>query len=83
MAALSALSMLKNSPVKFTPEQTMGLIRCFGEFMVELGERGIPITEFQHTDEREAAAVLRLGMPEHVKTFLASVKQAAPDQESL
>jgi hypothetical protein len=73
VATMSALSMLKNSPVKLTQEQDIGLIRQFGDFMQEMGDRGIPITEFQHTEEREAAACRRLGLPEHVIAWLANV----------
>ena len=75
MATLNALSMLKKSPVNFTEEQKINLIRQFGDFMQELGDRGIPITAFPHTDEREAAAVRRLDLPEHIIAFLAKVRR--------
>lgn len=75
IAVLNALSMLKNSPIKFEQEQTFSFIRQFGNFMLELGERAIPITEFNHTDEREAAACRRLGLPENVIQFLVQIRQ--------
>lgn len=74
VATLNALSMLKNTPVEVTKDQTIGFIREFGDFMQEMGDRGIPITEFQHTDEREAAACRRLGLPEPVITWLADLR---------
>ncbi|MBX3562612.1 MAG: hypothetical protein KF780_12475 [Sphingomonas sp.] len=75
VAVLSALSMLKNSPLRLTQEQGLSVIRQFGDFMQELGDRGIPITEFQQTDEREAAAARRLGLPKNVIDWLASMKR--------
>ena len=75
VAVMSALSMLKNSPVRLTHDQGLSVIRQFGDFMQELGDRGIPITEFQHTDTRETAAARRLGLPEHVIRWLANVKR--------
>jgi hypothetical protein len=75
VATLNALSMLKNTPVKLTKDQSIGFIRQFGDFTQEMGDRGIPITEFQHTDEREAAACRRLSLPEPVIAWLAKLKR--------
>ena len=72
---MSLLWMCKNPPVKLSKDVSMAVIRRFGDFMQEMGERGIPITEFQHSDEREAAAARRLGLPKHVISWLASLKR--------
>jgi len=75
VAMLNALLMLKNSPVRFSQEQGTAFVRQFGDLMVEMGERAIPITEFQHSAEREESALSRLGMPTYVATFLANLKR--------
>jgi hypothetical protein len=72
---MSALATLKSSPVRLSQEQGMAVTRQFGDFVQEMAERGIPITEFQNTPAREAAAAKRLGLPEHLIAWLAGLKR--------
>ncbi len=72
---MSLLSMCKDPPVKLSKGMSIAVIRQFGDFMQEMGERGIPITELQHSDEREAAAARRLGLSEPVIAWLANLKR--------
>lgn len=76
VATLNALAFLKGSPIKFEQSQTIDLIRQFGELTQEMEERGTPITEFQHSLEREEAACRRLGLPNEVIGFLKSIGRA-------
>ena len=42
---------------------------------LEMGNRGIPITEFWHERARELAAARRLGMPDVVVDWLAKLER--------
>lgn len=72
---LSMLSFLKNPPIKLDVEQSTNVIRQFGDLTLEMGNRGIPITEFRHERARELAAARRLGMPDIVFDWLAKIER--------
>lgn len=76
---MSLLCFLKNPPVQLTAEQKSAVMQRFGDFMQEMGERGVPITKFQHEEERERAAAMRLGLPPHVIEWLASIKRSGDE----
>lgn len=66
---------LKDPPIELPKEHWMAAVRCFGDFMQELGERGIPITDFPWEEDREIAAGRRLGLPSEVLGWLKSIKR--------
>jgi hypothetical protein len=70
---MSTFCFLKNSPIQLSQDQSQAAIRQFGDFMQEMGDRGIPISDFPHDDARQRAAGVRLGVPNHVLDWLASI----------
>jgi len=62
----ATLPMLVNTPLKLRPEAAQLAMECFTHMMVEMGDRAIPITEFQHTSDRAAAAAVRLELAPHI-----------------
>lgn len=70
---MSTLCFLKNPPIKLSEDQSEAAIRAFGDFMQEMGNRGVPITDFPHDNERQHAAGVRLGMSNHVLDWLANI----------
>lgn len=74
-ALLCLIGGLKDPPVKLPKDQWMAAVRRFGDFMQEMGERGTPITDFTWEEDRERAAGRRLGLPQRLMDWLASIKR--------
>ncbi|HEX8574560.1 MAG TPA: hypothetical protein VF759_17600 [Allosphingosinicella sp.] len=74
-ALLCAIGGLKDPPVKIPQDQWMAAIRRFGDFMQELGDRGIPITDFPWEEDRERVAGGRLALPQILMDWLASIER--------
>ncbi len=66
---INTISMLKAPPIVIPKEQTMVSLERFTHMMLELADRAIPITQFDHDPRRMIAAARRLGMPERVETW--------------
>lgn len=64
---------LKDPPINLPKDQWMAAVRRFGDFMQEMGERGIPITDFPWEEDRERAAGVRLGLSPRVIDGLANI----------
>lgn len=62
---MSSFSFLKGSPIPMNQEATMNNMINFTHMMVEMGERGIPITQFAYETDRAVAAARRLGLPQN------------------
>ena len=63
---LGTLPMLVGTPLKLPQEAVQLAMQCFGDMMMELGERAIPITQFPHSAERAINAAKRLNLEPHV-----------------
>lgn len=72
VALLSALFFLKDAPIEVTMDDRMVVIQRFSDFMEEMGERGIPITDFPQDETRERDAAQRLGLQQHVIDWFLS-----------
>lgn len=75
-AVLSLLCFLKNPPITLSQEQRMTVMRRFSDLTQELGERGIPITEFPYEPDRHIAAAKRLRLSSDVVTWLTEIEGA-------
>jgi hypothetical protein len=80
---INTISMLKAPPIVIPKEQTMLGFERFTHVMMELADRAIPITQFDHDPRRMIAAARRLGMPESVETWALEMEaeKAARDGE--
>lgn len=67
---VSMLWGLKGSPVDVPMADRMAGMQQFGDLIYEMGQRAIPITDFNHDHERALAAAARLGLPPHVIEWL-------------
>jgi hypothetical protein len=68
---LSALAMIKSSPLQLSKDATMENLRFFTHLMLELAERAIPLSQVPSTPDRRLAAAERLKLPEPVKAWLS------------
>jgi hypothetical protein len=60
---LSSLRFIKDSPFKPSEDAVVWSMSSVSHMMLEMGRRGIPITQFEHDTERLAAAAKRLELP--------------------
>ncbi|MDZ7712733.1 MAG: hypothetical protein U5L06_06320 [Rhodovibrio sp.] len=72
IVCISALAFIRNSPLKPDKGAIMWSMSCMSHMMVEMGWRGIPITNFKYTPERLASAAKRMGMPIEVIAWFKS-----------
>jgi len=72
---LSLLSFMKNAPIKLSQDDAMLVIRRFSDFTQEMGQRGIPITDFPYDPDRAVAAALRLKLPPTVISWLRELEE--------
>jgi hypothetical protein len=63
---MSSLRFLKNSPLKPSDDAVSWSLSSMSHIMLEMGWRGIPITQFMYDAERLAAAARRLQLPRDV-----------------
>ncbi len=63
---ISTLAFIKGSPAKPSQQTMMANMALFTHLMLEMGDRAIPITQFQHSAERLIAAGGRLHMPDSI-----------------
>lgn len=66
VALLSTLPMLVGTPLTLPPEGIQLAMQCFGDMMIELADRAIPITQFPNSADRAVAAAKRLNLEPHV-----------------
>ncbi|MCI0722471.1 MAG: hypothetical protein L0338_26405 [Acidobacteria bacterium] len=69
---VSSLVMLKDSPLKPSHEATAWSMSSMSHLMLEMGWRGIPVTQFEFGPERLAAAARRLRLPANVVAWFES-----------
>lgn len=69
---ISSLSLLKDSPLKPSREELTSSMSTWSHLMLEMGWRGIPVTEFKHAPKRLVAAAKRLNMPREVLAWFES-----------
>ena len=67
---LATLPMLVETPLPLAPEGVQLAMQCFGDMMMELAERAIPITQFPHSAERAIEAAKRLNLEPHVVAWV-------------
>jgi len=67
---INTLSFLKSPPIIVPKDQTTICMERFTHMMLELADRAIPITQFDHEARRIAAAARRLGLPESVEKWV-------------
>jgi len=61
---ISCLKFFRGSPLKPADETVMWSMSTISHLMLEMGWRGIPVTQFQYTPERLAEAARRLRLPQ-------------------
>lgn len=61
---------IKGAPIKLPMDGMMAATELFTHVMMEMAERAIPATDFQHSPERMVAAATRLGLPPHVAAWV-------------
>ena len=80
VALLATLPMLVGTPLKLPTEGVQLAMQCFGDMMLELGERAIPITEFPHTAERAIEAAKRLNLEPDVIAWVEEFERKSEEQ---
>lgn len=70
VSLLATLPMLIGTPLTLPPEGVQLAMQCFGDMMMELAERAIPITHFPHSAERAIEAAKRLNLEPHVVAWV-------------
>jgi hypothetical protein len=71
---LSTLSFLKDPPIRIEKTNTTEVMECFTHMMQEMGDRAIPVTEFEHSPERDVAAARRLELPKSVDAWIWEIE---------
>jgi len=71
---INTLSFLKNPPVTIPRERIAASMERFTHMMVEMADRAIPITQFDHGPRRFIGAARRLGLPESVDAWVLELE---------
>jgi hypothetical protein len=66
MTCISTLAFIKGAPLKPDQRAIMWSMSSMSHMMLEMGWRGVPVTQFQYEPERMAAAAQRLRLPQNV-----------------
>ena len=66
ITCVSSLSFIKDSPLKPSHDALVWSMSSMSHIMLEMGWRGIPVTDFKYAAERLAAAARRLHLPSNV-----------------
>ncbi len=69
---VSSLSLIKDSPLKPSHDATAWSLSSMSHLMLEMGWRGVPVTQFEFSPERLAAAARRLRLPANVVAWFES-----------
>lgn len=72
VSLLSTVSMLKDTPLNLPMDQYMVVMEQFTHLMLEMGDRAIPATEFDHDADRTIAAARRLGLAPNVIEWISA-----------
>lgn len=72
ITCVSSLAFIKDSPLKPSRDVIMWSMSSMSHMMLEMGWRGIPVTQFRYGPERLAAAARRLHLPTNVVGWFES-----------
>lgn len=79
---INTLSFLKSPPITIPKHQTTVSMERFTHMMMEMADRAIPITQFDHDPRRMIAAARRLGMPESVEVWVLQMEAEKSARDS-
>lgn len=79
---IASLAFLKASPAKPSNDDIAWSMSSMSHMMLEMGARGIPVTQFQHDATRLAAAARRIGLSAQVVAWFADGMGRDPDTET-